>query len=302
MSDFLEILIFSLIAGTLYSLVVLGYSLVYSILGYVNFAHGEMLTIGVYICWFLDSIGLNMVSTIILSLMLTGIISFILGRYIMVPARRRSSLTALVVAIGISIIIQNLLALIFNADAKTFYPDQLNQSIYFFNTSLKVSSIISFFSAVLLLVIIWFGFLKNTNIGLEIRACASNSIAAYTTGLRQNKVFGIVFLISGVFAAFAGIAIGFDNHIITPTLGFAFGLRAFIASVIGGISNFRGAIGGAFILAFSENIITYLLLTLPLLGAVSPIISKDVIAIVVLTIILIYKPTGLFSRNIILRP
>jgi len=294
--------LYALVAGTLYSLVVLGYSLIYSVLGYVNFAHGEMLTISVYLCWLFNNLGFNVVLSISLSIVLCGLISFLLGKYLMVPARRRSASSALIVAIGISIIVQNIIALLFNADAKAFFPNRFNQNFTLVSVQLKLVSLFSIILALALLFITWYGLFKKTRIGLEIRACASNSLASYMFGLRQRKVFGLVFFISGIFAGLAGIAIGLDNHIITPTMGFAFGLRAFIASVIGGINNFKGAIAGAFILGLTENLLLYSVLSFPFLNFLAPIFSKDIIAIIVLTIALFYKPTGLFTKQIELRP
>ncbi len=297
-----EILLYALVAGTLYSLVVLGYSLIYSVLGYVNFAHGEMLTISVYLCWLFNNLGFNVLLSISLSVILCGFIAFLLGKYLMVPARRRSASSALIVAIGISIIVQNIIALLFNADAKAFFPNQFNQNFILLNVQLKLVSLFSIIIAFGLLFITWYGLLKRTRIGLEIRACASNSLASNMFGLRQRKVFGLVFFISGIFAGLAGIAIGLDNHIITPTMGFAFGLRAFIASVIGGINNFKGAIAGAFILGLAENLLLYAVLSISFLNFLAPIFSKDIIAIFLLTIALFYKPTGLFTKKIELRP
>ena len=297
-----EILLYALVAGTLYSLVVLGYSLIYSVLGYVNFAHGEMLTISVYLCWLFNILGFNIFLSISLSIILCGVIAFLLGKCLMVPARRRSTSAALIVTIGISIIIQNIIALLFNADAKAFFPNQFNQNFTLLNVQLKLVSLYSIIIAFILLFITWYGLFKRTRIGLEIRACASNSLASYMFGLRQRQVYGLVFFISGVFAGLAGIAIGLDNHIITPTIGFAFGLRAFIASVIGGINNFKGAIAGAFILGLTENLLLYAVLSFPFLNFLAPIFSKDIIAIIVLTIALFYKPTGLFTKKIELRP
>lgn len=299
-----EIIFYGLFAGALYALVVAGYSLVYSILGFVNFAHGEMMTIGVYLCWFFTSsfLKFSLIAGMISAILFTGIISFVFGYFLLVPARNRSSATALIVAIGLSIIIQNLVALIFQADAKAFIPFESDNSIEFFGIQVKFIHFFSLISSFFLLGFLWYFLLKRTKLGLEIRACASNPFAGYIHGLRRNYVFGIIFFISGMLAALAGIAVGMDNRVLTPLMGFNFGIRAFIASVIGGMNNFRGAIAGAFILGITENLFFSIIISLPLFKPLIPLASKDVIALLIMVCILIWKPSGIFSKKTENRP
>jgi branched-chain amino acid transport system permease protein len=304
MTPILTILFYGIITGSLYALVALGYSLIYSILRFVNFAHGEMITIGVYLCWFFgsSSLRLPLPLAIILSVLMTGVVSFLLGKAFLIPARRHSSMTALVVAIGISIIIQNLISLLFESDSKPFYPIVQTQKILAPELPFKLMHLGILFLSLFFLGIVWFVFLKGTRIGLEIRGCASNPRAAYIYGLRQNHVYSIGFFLSGVFAAFAGIAIGFDTQIIIPTMGFSFGLRAFIACVIGGITNLVGAITGAFILGILENFIVYLMLSISFIAPIGSVLSKDVIALILLALVLMWKPRGLFGVSYESRP
>ena len=302
MNSFYDILAYGLISGSSYAIVALGYSLIYSVLGVINFAHGDLLTVGAYLCWFLGSggVGLPLPLAIVIALSLTSLFAFCLGRFCIIPAAKRSGIAALVISIGISIIIQNAISLSFTSDALPFYPSLSETTAGVF--PFKPVHVVMLVFSLLALAIVWFYFLKRTKIGMEVRACVSNPKAAYIFGLRKSTVFGVVFLLSGFFAAIAGIMKGFDDQIIVPTMGFSLGLRAFIASVIGGITDYRGAIAGAFILGFVENLSTFALLTVPVLSHLAPLVSKDAIALVLLLLVLLWKPKGLFSASYEQRP
>ena len=301
MDGFQNALFFGLVSGSLYAIVALGYSLIYSVLRFVNFAHGDLLAVGAYFCWILgrDVLGLPVIPSIVISVLMTGGISYLIGVTVLIPARKRSAMTALVVAIGISIIIQNLISLTCTSDARSFYSN-LNLGQFF--GLFTIVHILTLLVSMASLALLWWWFLKRTDTGIEVRACASNPKAAYHWGLRRDRTFGIVFFISGIFAGLAGIAIGLDNQIITPTMGFSFGIRAFIASVIGGITNLWGAVAGAFILGITENLVVYILLATPSLSWLGSYVSKDATALILLIIVMLWKPKGLFSQNLEARP
>jgi len=293
---------FGLISGSIYAFVVIGYSLIYSVLGFINFAHGDLLAVGVYLCWVIGEgyIGIPFFIAIIIAALLTGILSSMIGFFILIPTNKRYPIATLVVAIGVSIIIQNLISLTCTSEARPFYSNIKFENFSYIPVNyLHISILIT---STLTLLTLWFGLLKKTKLGLKIRACASNPVASFIFGLQRNRIFGFVFFISGILAALSGIAKGLDDQIINPTIGFSLGIRAFIASVIGGITNIWGAIAGAFILGIIEHMSIFFMLTIPILKPLSLILSKDAIALILLIIILFWKPKGIFALTYESRP
>ena len=302
MTTLLHAIGYGLLAGCLYALVALGYSLIYSVLRFVNFAHGDLLTLGAYLCWFLSyRLGLPFPVALVCASGITGLLSMAVGLLVLVPARRRSAMGALVAAIGISVVLQNLIALTFTPDAQPFYASSAPVTVPPL-PPFKAVHLVMFFGTLLGLGLLWFVFLKRTSAGVEIRACASNPQAATLQGLRRGRAFALVFLLSGALAALAGIAKAMDDTLLTPTLGYALGLRAFIASVIGGINDLRGAIAGAFLLGLVENLALAALLSCTALASCEAAISKDAIALVLLVGALLVRPRGLFAASMEERP
>lgn len=292
------------VAGALYALVALGYSLIYSILGLINFAHGEMLAVGAYLCWFLGPgyLGLPTLLAMPLAVLGTGLLSLLLGEAVLIPTARRSYSAALVAAIGLSIIIQNTLVLACTSEAKPFFAEQTWSQAKFLGTGISLFHLGLVAGTMALLAVLWFGYFRRTDAGLETRACASNARAARLLGMNLNRVLRVTFFLSGLLAATAGIAAGMDNHIIVPAMGTALGLRAFIGSVIGGVRSFRGAVAGAFLLGLIENIVPYAFISMPGLSAFSAVVSKDSVALVLLAMVLLWRRRGLFAVSYELRP
>ncbi|MEM7477959.1 MAG: branched-chain amino acid ABC transporter permease, partial [Planctomycetota bacterium] len=303
MMDGLQVVIlYGLISGSLYALVAIGYSLVYSLLGFVNFAHGELLTLGAYLFLVLapETLGIGAVFVAIIAAVLIGVLATVIGLGLLSPARNQSRMAALVVAVGCSIVIQNVLNLTVSSEARAF-PIWAGAKDPLF-LGLNSLNIVSLLAVLILFATLWEIFFKRTRIGLEVRACATTPNAAKLWGLRIQLSYGIVFFISGAFAAIAGIAIAMDSQIVIPSLGFAFGLRAFIASVIGGLTSLRGAVAGSFFLGFVENLIGYLLVSVPSLTFMSAFVTKDVVALTLLVFFLLLRPQGIFATQTEARP
>lgn len=294
MQEFLGVLLLGLVAGGVYALVAIGYSLVYSVLGFINFAHGELLAVGAYACLFLGAggLGLPLLPAAIAAMLITGLLSLGLGRWIFIPVSQRSTMAALVSAIGVSLLLQNLLALVFSPESLSFYPGG-GASMLPGWLPFRPLYLLWLIGSLGLLGLTWFVVLQRTKLGLEIRACAANARGATIHGLRRNRVFAFVFFMSGVFAALAGVAKALDEQIIVPTLGFALGVRAFIACVIGGISSIQAVIGGAFLLGFLEEALLWLLYKSPLLTPIAAVFSRDTIALIALIAVLYWRPAGL---------
>jgi len=301
---FYEAIINGLIVGAIYAVVALGYSLVYSVLGFVNFAHGDLLAVGVYLCLFLSTggLGLPLLIAIPVAVGITGLLAAGIGRLLLIPAAQKSSLAALLVAIGVSVILQSALAAVFTSEALPFHGGGFLGTTVSAWLPMKWLHVATLAGGVGSLALLWAFFFHRSALGLEIRASASNPRAAQILGLRREQVFTVVFLISGVFAALAGIAVGLDDQLIVPTLGFSLGLRAFVASVIGGIRSLGGAVAGGFLLGITENLVAAAVLQVPKLAPYAGAFSKDAIAMVVLALVLTWRPRGVFDRSLETRP
>jgi branched-chain amino acid transport system permease protein len=211
-------------------------------------------------------------------------------------------LAALLVAIGVSVVLQSILAAVFTSEAVPFYTDNsLGRPVASW-LPMKWLHVWTLLGGVASVAALWLLFFRRSLLGLEIRASASNPRAAQILGLRREYVFTVVFFISGVFAALAGIAVGLDDRVVVPTLGFSLGLRAFVASVIGGIRSLGGAVAGGFLLGMLENVVAALVLKVPLLAPHAAALSKDTLALVVLGVVLVWRPKGLFDQGIEARP
>lgn len=302
MNDLLNIGLYGLTAGSQYALVALGFSLIYSVLGIIHFAHGNLVAVGAYVCWLFSVGGLSLPLPIaaVIAMAVTGAISLVLGRYVLMPAKAESNAVALVAAIGLAFVLQSALSLFFSGEAKAFTSSATAAPLPFLPA--KWIHAVTLVLSLLLLSLLWFGLLKRTTFGIETRACASNPVAALRFGLRRKLVFGAAFFVSGAFAALAGVLVGLDDQMITPEIGFTLGLRAFAASLIGSIGNVPGAIAGAFLLGMIENVIAHIVYSLPGMMEFSALFSKDVTALLLLVLILAWKPRGLFAPSFEPRP
>lgn len=300
----IAVLAYAVIAAAIYALVAFGYALIYSVLGFINFAHGELLAVGAYLCGWLGSsaIGLPLPIAALLAALLTATGSVLIGCGLLVPARRHGPMTALLVAIAVAMILQNLIALAFGTEAMGFYPGGPWQARIVSLLPVKCLHMITIAISIIGLAAVWSVLLKRTATGLVIRACAADLDAARTLGLRPMRAFLVVFALSGFFAALAGVAKALDDQIIVTTFGFGLGIRAFIASVIGGMHSLRGAVAGAVVLGFTEQIGMFALLNVPLLEPLAPLVTKDVLALGLLVLVLIIRPRGLFAAKAEARP
>ncbi len=298
LEELLQHLINGLTLGSIYALIALGYTMVYGILKFINFAHGEILMVGTYAGLFLynalrpESAGPVAIVIFILSIIFAMVVSAGLGisieKIAYKPLRKASRLAPLLSAIGVSIILMNGASLFFGTKSKKFaYP--------FDNTTLNLGSIsITPHQVMILLVAIAMMvalkiFVDNTKLGKAMRATSENMNVASLMGINVNFIVSLTFGIGSALAAVAGILIALEYKVY-PTMGTMAGLKAFIAAVVGGIGNIRGAMLGGILLGVLETF------GVVILGI--PQGMKDTIAFSVLILILLVKPTGILIKNI----
>jgi len=296
MTEFLQQLINGVAWGSIYALIALGYTMVYGVLRLINFAHGDVYMVGAmtgfymtrWLGWGKDPDPLHFVLVLLASMITCGLLGFIIERAAYRPLRKRSKLTALITAIGVSLLLENGGQLIFGADPK-FFPTLIENKPIFASGGLIITNIqviIIVVALVLMVALQWFVF--RTSTGRAMRAVAFSHDASRLMGIDIDKVISVTFVVGSMLAAAAGILVGLSNPKIEPLMGLLPGLKAFVAAVLGGIGNIPGAVLGALILGISETMVSgYLSST-----------YRDAIAFVLLVVILLFKPAGLLGKAV----
>lgn len=293
MSEFVQQLINGLSLGSIYALIALGYTMVYGILKFINFAHGEIFMLGAYSGFYLaNSLGVTSPSIpmalliMLLAMIITACIGVIIEKLAYKPLRNSSKLTVLITAIGVSLFLQYTGQLLFGADPKSFPTIIENVSFNVFGATIGSNQIVVLVSSTLLMIALRVIVMK-TKMGIAIRAVSNNLTAASLMGININNVISFTFIIGSALAGAAGILYSINYPSIDPLMGMLPGLKAFIAAVLGGIGNFPGASVGGLIIGLVETFTV---------GYLSPT-YRDAIAFAILIIILLVKPTGLFGKK-----
>lgn len=297
MDWFLQQLINGLALGSIYALIALGYTMVYGVLRFINFAHADVLMLGAYAAYFLAPA----VSTIIplpsftaailitlLSMLICAGIGMLIEFLAYRPLRSRPKLTVLITAIGVSLFIEFACQhkSVFGADTKPF--PKLLPATDFHLGGLVVSSndVVVVVVTMLLLGAMWF-IVQHTKMGTAMRAVSFNQQAAALMGVNINRVISFTFGLGSALAAVAGILYALKAPGIEPLMGVQPGLRAFIAAVLGGIGNLPGAALGGLLLGLLETFA----------GGISGLSNyRDGIAFAILILILLFKPAGLLGK------
>ncbi|MBK7158218.1 MAG: branched-chain amino acid ABC transporter permease [Ignavibacteria bacterium] len=293
MSEFIQQLINGLSLGSIYALIALGYTMVYGILKFINFAHGEIFMLGAYSGFYLaNSLGVTSPSIpmalliMLLAMIITACIGVIIEKLAYKPLRNSSKLTVLITAIGVSLFLQYTGQLLFGADPKSFPTIIENVSFNVYGATIGSNQIVVLVSSTLLMIALRVIVMK-TKMGIAIRAVSNNLTAASLMGININNVISFTFIIGSALAGAAGILYSINYPSIDPLMGMLPGLKAFIAAVLGGIGNFPGASVGGLIIGLVETFTV---------GYLSPT-YRDAIAFAILIIILLVKPTGLFGKK-----
>ena len=297
MNEFLQQLINGLAVGGIYALVALGYTMVYGVLKLINFAHGDIFTIGAYLgMTLLVSGGHSGSMTPVLAVGLVVIIVFglvaLLGvaleRVAYRPLRKANRLAAVVSALGASIVFQNAVMLIYGARVYV-YPENLIPTLTFniFGLNVPLMRVIVIVSSLVLMLALY-AFINRTRMGTAIRAVAIDQGAARLMGINVDRVISLVFFIGAGLGGVAGVMVGTYYGQIDFTMGWSYGLKAFTAAILGGIGNIPGAMIGGLLLGVIEALgASYLAMA-----------WKDAIAFLVLILILIIRPTGLLGERV----
>lgn len=284
--------------GAFYALVALGYTMVYGVLKLINFAHGDLFMWGAYIGWTAFSLlgalvlaagPLAVIPAIILAMVTIALVGVLLERSAYRPLRTAGRLPPIISALGAAFILESAARNIYGASYKT-YPEQvaLPGGIDLIG-DVRISTMqiaVMIISFVLMGVL--YAFVQYTRVGTAMRAVSLDHDTSRLMGIDVNRIITIVFLIGPALGAAAGVMVALRYGSFDFTLGWIFGLKAFISAILGGIGNIPGAMLGGMILGVVESLGA---------GYLSPQ-WKDVIAYVLLILILIVRPTGLLGERV----
>jgi len=303
MDTFVQQLINGLNIGAIYALIALGYTMVYGILRLINFAHGDVYMVGAFAGFYIAlSFGLAGPSFLSLTLVLVGAmliaaaVGMVIERFAYRPVRKYSRMTTLIMAIGVSLLIENLFVARIGAAPRAF-PDFLgsqSQPPYhlFGNAAISKAQIVIFLLSIgLMLLLQWIVF--KTKVGIAMRAVSFNLNSAKLMGINTDAIISLTFAIGSSLAAAGGVLTAQYNPNIDPLMGILTGLKAFVAAVLGGIGNIPGAVLGGLLIGIAE---TFIVGYGQHIGIAST--YRDAVAFAILILVLLLRPSGLLGATV----
>jgi branched-chain amino acid transport system permease protein len=288
---FLQQLINGVSLGSLYGLVAIGYTMVYGILRLINFAHGDVLMVGCYFSFYAILIfSLPWYASFLVAILLTALLGIAIDRGAYLPVRKAPRISALITAIGVSFLLENLALVIFGGRPKAFYrPPIFGKVIEWGDLHFLVLSLwIPFITFVLILFLLLI--IYRTRTGMAMRAISRDMETVRLMGVDVNRITSITFALGSALAAAGGIMWALKFPQIDPYMGIIPGLKAFVAAVLGGIGNVIGAALGGFLLGLLEIMLVALM---PSLGG-----YKDAFAFLILIGILLFRPIGIMGEKL----
>jgi branched-chain amino acid transport system permease protein len=317
MSTFLQQLINGISLGAIYSLIALGYTMVYGVLKLINFAHGDVYMVGAFMGFYLanglgargaQALGMNpegivgrgllgggalqpsLITALVVMLLAMAIcaaIGVLIERFAYRPVRKYSRLTALITAIGVSLLLENGGQVVFGAEPK-FFPELFTKrNINLFEGATITSADVVVLVVALALMIGLQLIVYRTKTGRAMRAVSFNLQSAKLMGINTDRIIAFTFALGSALAAAAGVLVAIRIPRIDPLMGILIGLKAFIAAVLGGIGNIPGAVLGGLVMGIAEVMVV---------GYLSPT-WRDAIAFILLIAILLFRPAGILGRN-----
>ena len=292
LKNLIEQTINGLQTGSIYALIALGYTMVYGIVKLINFAHGDILMIGAYLTFIAVSNGMPLIIAIILSIIFCAVLGVIIDFFAYRPLRNAPKISALITAIGMSFLLESVALIIFGATPKVidqkYIPGFLSDNKKLNLGVVQISMLTIFVIVVTIICMVALNlFIKKTKLGKATRAVSQDTGAAQLMGINVNKTIAITFAIGSGLGALGGALYAIVYPQIEPYMGMLPGLKAFIAAVFGGIGSIPGAMVGGYVLGLLEAYVKGSFLT----TWANPIVFGIVI------LILIFKPNGLFGKN-----
>ena len=307
MIEFLQQVINGLSLGTFYALIALGYTMVYGVLRFINFAHGDVFMIGAFVGYYTAGkvvpllgghfVLLGLLGLVVVSMTVCAVLGIVIEKLAYRPLRNHPKLTVLITAIGVSLFLEYGGQFLFGPDPKPFLdkvPDAFKDRIqdldnplpHLGNLIISPNQLLVFGVTVFLLIALNY-IVKQTKMGLAMRAVSNNATAAALMGVNTDTVISFTFGLGSALAGAAGILFAISYPSIDPLMGLLPGIKAFVAAVLGGIGNLPGAALGGLIIGLVETFV----------GASSFSTYKEAIAFAILILILLFKPSGLLGKS-----
>lgn len=277
----------SIIAGAIYTLVALGFNLIFGTVKFFDLGYGALTAVGGYSVFYLfKKLGFDLSLSIIIGILIAGLIGFAISKlvYKKLRARKASNLVILVASLGVFTALQAVIAILFTSQFQTLSNSIGSRTYEIFGAVITQIQVIILLSGLSIMAILG-AILKWSFFGKAVKAVADDEEVSKIVGINTEKIIGVVFLIGGMIAGLAGILVGFDTGI-QPTMGMSLLLKGVIASIIGGIGNIYGGVLGAFLLGFVENFGIW-----KISGE-----WKDAIAFGLLIVFLLWRPQGILKK------
>ncbi len=288
--NFLSHLISGVSLGSIYAIIALGYTMVYGIAKMLNFAHGDVIMVGGYMCFCATSyLGWSPVMGILLAVVVCTVLGIVIERLAYKPLRMASSLAVLITAIGMSYFLQNAALLIWSSNPKSFNSVAPGNALTLFGGELSISKVtLVTVTACIIIMVALTLFTSKTRMGTAMRAVSEDKGAAQLMGINVNTTISVTFAIGSGLAAIAGVLLCSAYPTLMPTTGSMPGIKAFTAAVFGGIGSIPGAFLGGVLLGIIE-IFSKAYISTQL---------SDAIVFAVLIIVLLVKPDGLLGKHV----
>ena len=287
---FLTHLINGISLGSVYAIIALGYTMVYGIAKMLNFAHGDVIMVGAYVCFYaISTFNLPPIVGVLLAMLVCTILGVVIERLAYKPLRQAPSLAVLITAIGMSYFLQNAAQLLWTSNPKVFPSLLGNKSIPLFDGQLAISvtTIATIVTCVIIMVVLMV-FTGKTKMGKAMRAVSEDKAAAQLMGIDVNATISMTFAIGSALAAIAGVLLCTAYPTLQPTTGSMPGIKAFTTAVFGGIGSIPGALIGGILLGIIETFAKAYISTQ----------LSDPIVFSVLIIVLLVKPSGLLGKMV----
>ena len=288
--SFLNHLISGISLGSIYAIIALGYTMVYGIAKMLNFAHGDVIMVGGYMCFCATTyLGWPAWMGVVLAIIVCTVLGMAIERLAYKPLRAAPSLAVLITAIGVSYFLQNAALLVWTSNPKSFSSVVTGGAISLFGGQLQISrvTLVTVFACVVIMVALML-FTGKSKVGTAMRAVSEDKGAAQLMGINVNSTISFTFAVGSALAGIGSVLYCCSYPQATPTMGSMLGLKAFVAAVLGGIGSIPGAMIGGIAIGLCECFVS----------AIGLSAWKDAVTFAILIIVLLVKPTGFLGRKV----
>ena len=290
MTELVQQIINALALGGIYALLALGIAIVFNIMGVINFAHGELITLTGFALLFLQDAGINFALAVPVAILFAALCALLMERIAFRPVRNAPQSTTLLTSFALAVIIQNALTIGVGARPKAVaFPDWMSSNLSVGAVDIQVLQVLTLAAtavALAALIVV----LRRTSTGIALRAAAEDFQVTRLMGIRAHRVIAAAFAVSGTMAGIAGILWVARRGVVDPLMGLSPVLKAFIAAVLGGLGSLVGAVAGGFLLGGLEVAFQA---TLP----ESALPYTDALAFGAVVLILLIRPEGILTRR-----